>query len=426
MRRLWSLLAILATLLVFATPARAAEPEVQIHLLVMGPGEHLYTRGGHAALMVLELEDGEPVRNKVYNYGDTEWEDPLLVPNFLRGKLVFFLSDSGELLPTLEEYGVKQGREVTRQRLNLTPAQAREVARRLQEGVVPGKREYIFHHVHALCSTRIMDLLDDVLGGALRAQLGGIPGPETARYYQEVVFSGSPLASIGGDLFLGRLHERVLDRYESTAYPPHMSAYLQTVLVPAADGTGLIPLAEPPAPVVVTDKPIVADRSNFSRVVWGACIALLLFFGLSAFRRAGTDPARAARVVFWAALPSGVIGSLILGFILFSRVPEFRQNELILLFWPTDLWLAACARRFLTKRQALSSWVRRYATARFAAAGLVFFGHLTGLLYQRPEILAALGIVMAAVSWALVRSIRTLPALALTPARASKRAPARA
>lgn len=408
MRRLWSWLVFVAALLALLPAARAEEPDVQIHLLVMGPGEHLYTRGGHAALLVVEVEGGAPARSHVYNFGDTAWDDPLLIPNFLKGSLVFFLTDSGELVPTLEEYGVRQGREVTRQKLHLTKAQAKEVARRLREGEAPGKREYVFHHVHALCSTKIMDLLDDVLGGQLRRDLSG-PGPETARHYQEVVFSGSPLASIAGDLLLGRLHDRVLNRYESTAYPPLLSAYLQTVLVPSASGDALRPLAGPPSALVATERPIVAERSLFSRVVWGACIALLVFFGATAFRRAGSEPERGARVVFWTALLSGIAGTLMTAFLLFSHVPEFRENELLLLFWPTDLWLAWQARRFLRGQRLLGGVVRGYATVRFAVAGLTFAGHLTGVLYQEPKIVAALGIVAAAVSWGLVRSLRTLP-----------------
>ena len=124
MRRLLLFVAFLAALCLSPRTSRAGAPESEIDLLVMGPGDHLYTRGGHAALMVAEIEDGELVRSTVYNYGDTDWEDPLLVPHFLRGNLTFFLSDTGSIESTLQEYGVKQGREITRQRLNLSAEQA--------------------------------------------------------------------------------------------------------------------------------------------------------------------------------------------------------------------------------------------------------------------------------------------------------------
>lgn len=407
MRRFCLLLAVIAASLSLSWPGRAVAAELQIHLVVMGAGEHLYTRGGHAALMVLELEGGKPVRDTVYNYGDTDWEDPWLVPHFLRGDLVFFLSDTGGLVPTLEEYGVRQGRAVTRQLLNLSPDQAAEVARRLREGTAPGKREYVFHHRRALCSTRIMDLLDDVLGGKLRAELGSAPGPYTGRHYQDVIFSASPLASIGGDLFLGRLHDQVMNKYEATASPEHMRDYLQTILVPApSGGNERVPLAGPPAPLVEVSEPLVATKSRFSHVLWGALIALLLGLGARAYRSAATAPERAARLVFWGALSSGVVGLLIFGFIVLSRVPEFRQNELILLFWPTDLWLAARVRRAAKKGVVPDRWIRGYADARAAVAGLVVIGHIAGLLYQEPRVLAGLGCTLAVVTCVLVRALR--------------------
>lgn len=423
-RRLCVFLAVLAVSLLTSRPGRAGAPEVQIHLLVMGPGEHLYTRGGHAALLVAEMEDGAPVRSHVYNYGDTDWDDPLLVPNFLRGNLVFFLSDTGELVSTLEEYGVRQGRSVTRQRLNLTPAEAAEVKRRLEEGIAPGKREYLFHHIHALCSTRIMDLLDDVLKGRLRAELAGKPGPYTARHYHETIFAESPLASIGGDLFFGRLHDRVLDRWESAASPENMRDELQAILVPAPSGEGRVPLAEPPAEVVARTEPLVVERSAFTRVLWGALLALLAGAGAGALLRRPGRRERAAKVVSRAALSSGVVGTVMLALMLFSRVPEMRWNELILVFWPLDLWLAWRVRRLVKEGAAPSGWVRGYSIARLAVAGLVVAGHAAGVLYQEPRVLAALGCVEAAVLFAMVRSLGMQPVAKRTPARVPSEATA--
>ena len=37
--------------------ALGSAPSAEVHLLTMGPGDHLYTRGGHAALMVVR-DDG--------------------------------------------------------------------------------------------------------------------------------------------------------------------------------------------------------------------------------------------------------------------------------------------------------------------------------------------------------------------------------
>ncbi|HLM72796.1 MAG TPA: hypothetical protein VK459_08890, partial [Polyangiaceae bacterium] len=75
-------------------------------------------------------------------------------------------------------------------------------------------------------------------------------------------------------------------------------------------------------------------------------------------------------------------------------------------FLPTDLWLAWRMRRLAKKRIALDTWVLGYAHARLALAALAVLGQLTGLLYQRPRILLAVGVVEALVIWGLVRALR--------------------
>lgn len=447
MRRLLLFFALLATICLSPRTSRAGTPEIEVDLLVMGPGDHLYTRGGHAALMVAEIEDGELVRSTVYNYGDTDWEDPMLVPRFLRGDLTFFLSDTGSIESTLQEYGVRQGREITRQRLNLTAAQAAEVANRLREGLSPGKREYTFHHVHALCSTKIMDLLDDVMGGALRAELAGQPGPSTGRHYQDLIFSESLLAVIAGDLFIGRQHDRVLDKWESTASPEHMRDYLQSIFVPRAPGASeKVPFAETPVLLVARTTPLVLSPSWAGKALWGALLLLLLGAGAVGYRRAraavegtaveGTAAGRtavpakaagtrasledkgelAAKVIVWASLVSGVIGLLILGLTALSKVPEFNQNELILVFWPADLWLAWQAWRARKSGGELGLWTARYVHARLFVAALAVGGHAAGILHQEPRIVLALGVVEAGVLWTLVRALRGVAATTPKPA----------
>lgn len=427
MRRLFFLVSLFAALLLWPRPGLAGATETQVHLITMGPGEHMFTRAGHAALMVAEVKDGSPARTTIYNYGETDWDNPLLIPQFLRGTLVFFLAEGDSLFHVVNEYGVRQGRAVYRQRLNLSPEQAAEVARLLKEGSAVGKREYIFHHSRAVCSTRIMDLLDDALKGHLRAELGQQIGTLTARDYHEMIVGGRWITSIGTDLFVGRMHDRPFTKYEATSYPEHMREYLQTVLVPSPAGAAeRVPLAEPPAPLVERKEPIVLKKSWFTYILWGALIALLGYYGVIAYRSAGAAPERAARVIAPAAIASGVVGLIIFAFMTLSRVPEFRQNELILLFLPTDLWLAWRARRLLKKGIPFDAWVQSYAHVRLALAALAVVGHAAGVLYQKPRIILALGVVEAAVIWGLVRALRARDVAGREASAAAEKAAAEA
>ena len=85
MRAFCLFLALFAASLLWPRPSFAGATEIQIHLLTMGPGDHIFTRAGHAALMVAEVEDGAPRRTTIYNYGETDWDNPLLVPQFHHG-----------------------------------------------------------------------------------------------------------------------------------------------------------------------------------------------------------------------------------------------------------------------------------------------------------------------------------------------------
>ncbi len=392
---------------------RAEESEIQIHLITMGEAEHLYTRGGHASIMVAELEDGQPIPDKtiVYNYGDTYWEDPYLVLNFFRGHISFFLSKTGTLMDTVREYGARQGREVWRQRLNLTPAQVRTVANHLAVEVLPENREYPYHHMTALCSTKVRDLLNDVLGGTIQAQMTALD-PMTPRDYQHIGFRDHPGIALAGDLFLGRLHDNAIDKYFALNVPTRMRDYLQQVTVP--DPTGVkktVPLAEPPVTLVESPggSPTLFS-SIFTTVV--AIIAIVFIFGLGfvAYRCLPEDPTRAGFWLFVCALPFGLVGFFITLCIVFSGVPELRVNENILVFPPTDLLLLIAATRWLRGRAVVSGLFRNYAVARLVLAAGVVVAHPLGLLYQKPVILPYVGLAFAIVLLVLVRkNFKTRP-----------------
>ncbi len=401
-------------LLLSASTAFAASTSYEIHLITMGPGDHLYTRGGHAALMVAELEDKKPKLTTIYNYGDTDWDNPWLVTQFLRGNLIFFLSQNNSLMETVNDYGVRQARTVFRQKLNLSPIQSAELAKRLQEGSVPGQREYIFHHSRSLCSTRINDLLDHLLKGKLREQLASQSGPQTSRFYQDQIFGRHYITAIAGDLFTGRLHDHILNKYESMASPELMRSYYQEIMLPdpITGEPNKVPLADPPVPLVERKEPLVISKSYFTHYFWGFLGLLTLFYGGHALKSLQNPNTRtqgtreAASFLFPTALASGMIGSFITAFILLSKVPEFRHNELILVFWPTDIWLALQARKLKTKHIPLGTKVHTYIHARLAVALLAVLGHLSGLLYQQPRILFGLGVLYCLMVWILVYRIR--------------------
>ena len=65
-------------------PKETIESRYRIHAITVDPGEPLFTRWGHIALMV---EDQERNTKKVYNFGTFNFSDPELQVKYAQGYL---------------------------------------------------------------------------------------------------------------------------------------------------------------------------------------------------------------------------------------------------------------------------------------------------------------------------------------------------
>ncbi|MBN2499081.1 MAG: DUF4105 domain-containing protein [Deltaproteobacteria bacterium] len=376
--------------------------------MTMGPGDHLYTRGGHAALTVVEhLPDGS-ARDAVYNYGDTDWQDPDLVWNFLRGKLIFFVSSSGGVRETVGLYGIQQNRSIYHQRLALSDAQARDLAKRLEQAVLPANRSYVYHHLERICTTKARDLIDEVVGGAIRAQLSPRPFDRSIRQLGHEGFEGHDLEGVAADLFIGRLHDRPIDLHYATFLPEVLRQAMQEVRVPDPAGTGKrVPLAGPPELIRKRyGAPAVSGLFTASYWVGGIAVAAVVLLGLLALLLA---PARVRLAGLWLvawSLPASVIGTLILLFMWFSDVPEFGSNELVLVYAPLDWILLALGLRLLRGRGWAGAFFRLYVWLRVLGVLALLCGRVFGLAFQEPFLLALPGIFGVAI---LLGTLRRLP-----------------
>jgi hypothetical protein len=366
--------------------AAAAKRRTEIHLITMGPGEQLFTRAGHLSLMVATLEGDQPVATKVYNYGDTDWDDPWLVPNFFRGKLDFFLSVSGTLAETVELYGFKQGRSIYRRKINLTDRQAEQLARELEIELQPVNRSYRYHHIEQICTTRVRDRLDTIVGGAVRKQLRSKLSEKTIHDDVAWAFSGHSHAAIAADLFFGRAHHRPQGLYDSLYEPARLSRTLETVRVPdPAGGKPWVPLVAARIAVVERLGPPLITRPSRASTIFAAAVALLLLaLGVDARRRLAKSTRYAGAFLGVAGLIFGVVGLVIVLLWTLSGVPEFGRNEFALAFPASDLLLLGPARDWWRERRALPTWLPRYAQLRLGVAAVAVVLTLAGVFVQKP------------------------------------------
>src|SRR4051794_13734708 len=91
-RRAWVAVVCLVTLIAGAGSTARAEPgdDLTVSVLTFGPGDHPFFKFGHNAIWV-RPKDGE---GAVFNFGTFAFDNPNLIPKFLRGRLTYWLSAS--------------------------------------------------------------------------------------------------------------------------------------------------------------------------------------------------------------------------------------------------------------------------------------------------------------------------------------------
>lgn len=166
MIKLFARIALVFAMFLAALPALAQSTDApRIGVMTMRPGEIFWERFGHNAIVV---EHPSGVRAS-YNFGFFDPTAPDFMSRFARGEMRYQLA----LLPTSEDLLMYQseGRGVSIQWLNLSDAQARELAKALEINAEPENMFYHYRYFTDNCSTRVRDAVDKVLGGEIRKQL---------------------------------------------------------------------------------------------------------------------------------------------------------------------------------------------------------------------------------------------------------------
>jgi hypothetical protein len=329
--------ALLVTLLTL--PARAATVEIY----TMGPGEELFSTFGHAAICVREAD-------RCYNYGTADFRTPLpLTWSFIRGRALFWVSvlDTRSML----RYYASVNRAVWRQVLPLADDQATRLARLLEDSTDEKVKYYRYHHFNDNCTTRIRDIVDQAVGGALRNPPG--ERDKSFRQWAREGFAGDWALLFAVELLLGRSADRRTTGWDAMFLPSELRAEVAARL------------HAQPVLIVASSRPPRGGSPWLGELV-------LVAFGLLLAVLALTRPGLAA-----AGVVLGLVGAVLWALFALSSFPELTRNENLAAYWPTDVALG-----FLPVR-----WRRRYLDARLAVLAILIVGHL-GLFVQPLATLA--------------------------------------
>ena len=360
-RALVVLLSLLLAAPVVAAPLRAG-------VMTMEPGSEFWERFGHDAIVIEDPASGQAVS---YNYGFFDMDEPGFVGNFVRGRMRY------QLVALPLEYDLQsyrdEGRGVTMQWLDLTPAQTQALAAALAENARPENARYDYDYFTANCATRVRDRLDEALGGLLREQLSGRSQGNSYRGESVRLAWPAPWMAFGFHLGLGGAADRPLSRWDEAFIPMRLRDSLREVRL--ADGRPLVAREEPLLPMRLPEPP--ADMPPWKVPALFAGLALAIGASWLGARRPRLLAALA--LPFWTA--AGALGG-VMAFLWLGTAHRFAYgNENLLLLSPLALLLLPDGWRVARGRVA-SRW---FARLLWTLAGLAAVAGFLKFLPFRPQ-----------------------------------------
>jgi hypothetical protein len=357
-----------------ATAAAQAVPTLsdsaRVSLISILPGEDLYSLFGHSALRVRDPALGLDV---AYNFGTFDFGDsPLAMVEFVGlftyGELNYRLDaqDGGRMIAW---YWQERRRPAIGQTLDLTRDEAQELFRRLQVNALPENMYYRYDFFFDNCATRLLDVLEGVVGPALRFEAE--PPGRSFRRLLDPYLTGNPWVDFGMDLGLGMPADRTATARESTFLPEHLMEYVATGTLDRGDGARRSLVRH----TTTLTGPPDASWTSATALPWPK----ILGWGLLAVgavltlldARAGRKVRRAFDVTLYAVLGVAGLAIVFLWFISLHTVTKTNLN----LFWalPTHLGVALALARGVAGRRAGVYLAATAAIAALLLAGMPFW-----------------------------------------------------
>lgn len=218
---------------------RLLSDEARIFLCTCSPGEVLYERYGHTALMVIDSELGI---SDVYNYGIFDFSAEHFYWRFVKGETYYQLGRE-DANWFIKSYTYNGRRVVNVQELHLTPEQKDAIYRALIVNYYPENRTYLYNFVFDNCATRPYYLLmnalraDSVQGAVISSTYTGAEGKTYREFIRRYTLRGS-WSDLGTNLLFGPKADKPMEGEQRLFLPEELMYYIQEATF--ADGTPLV------------------------------------------------------------------------------------------------------------------------------------------------------------------------------------------
>lgn len=195
---------------------------VKVSLITFYPGNEIFEVFGHSEILVTDSTGSYYI-----NYGVFDFNSPGFLGRYIMGETDYLCA----VMPPEVDGGVKPGRKMIRQDLNLTPQQAQLVWDKLKENVQPQNREYRYRHFSDNCSTRPRDMIEAALGHELDYSRCNYVVGKTLRQVMSHYTRNYPWEQFGIDLALGAACDTLIDSRTQTFVPLFLMHALDGITV---------------------------------------------------------------------------------------------------------------------------------------------------------------------------------------------------
>ena len=377
------LVPVLVVLLFLMLPARAHAgvadapgADLRVDLYTYGPGSVYWERFGHDALVITDTTTGEAY---AFNYGLFDFDQKDFYFNFARGIMIYGAA-AWPVVEDIREYS-GEGRSITNQHLNLTPAQRAQLRDFLVWNVQPEHSRYRYRYFADNCTTRVRDALDRALGGALQRQLAGPAADgETYRSETDRLMSGQPWLMYLLDLGLGPYADQPVTRWSGAFIPARLMNELRDAR--ATDGTPLVQSTTLLSPQRLPSPPASPPDMRWLLLIAGLVLGAAFFASAWLRNQYEVDRWWFAVVGSLYALLAGLAGALMLVLWFGTAHRAAWANENLWLFNPLA-WLLVPALLRVRKHGAAAS---RFSLAIAALMALLaLFALVSKLLPAFPQ-----------------------------------------
>jgi Domain of unknown function (DUF4105) len=367
----------------------------RISLLTVNDGEQLYARFGHAMIRVDDPSNGI---DYLVNWGMFDFSDPLFIPKFFRGILIYRMG-FGPTNGTIRYYRDVEKRGIVEDDISLTLNQKRRLLDKIIWNAQPQNLYYPYQYYRNNCATIPRDFLNLVTEGAIKKNTEDLVVPSiTYRDYARTNFATNSYVSWGLDAIFNSDTDHPLTRWEEMFYPKKLREHLANL--PSFDDQG----RPDPSIKLLTNRHVVVDlREPVGRAIDGYYLAwivagiplLVILVSLLTRLNVGKKvPLRWHNRVFglvclWWGLTAGFFGLTHFSGWALSLHSDLFHNLNILLFWPIDIMvlLPGVQLGIMGRDFGFKGWLGRYFWQKLSIFHLYFIPVYTliscsGFFYQ--------------------------------------------